>query len=106
MNLDKIKTRVDEISRSTGTKNPKVLVAELCGVIKGLIGELEKIQNPPVTVLPKRLPEDLELPLKSEPVELPPMMPPPTGEPRPQFPSPNPSVLPPRRREGNAGDAE
>ena len=104
MNLKQAKRRVDEISRSTGTKNPKVLVAELCGVIKGLIGELEKIQNPPVTVLPKRLPEDLELPLKSEPAELPPMMPPPTGQ--PEFPSPNPSVLPRRRREGNAGDAE
>jgi len=104
MNLEQAKKRVDEISRSTGTKNPKVLVAELCGVIKGLIGELEKIQNPPVTVLPKRLPEDLELPLKSEPVEEPPMMLP-SSEEVPGFPR-QPRVLPPRRREGNAGDAE
>ena len=77
MNFEQVKKRVDEISRSTGTKNPKVLVAELCGVIKGLIGELEKIQNPSVTILPKRLPKDLELdPGRQVPTELPPMMPP------------------------------
>jgi len=99
MNLDKIKARVDEISRSTGVKNPKVLVADLCGVIKSLIGEIEKIKNPPMAILstledmPRNLPEDFGCPIQTEPFELPPI-------------SRQPSVLPPKRCEGNVGDAE
>ncbi|RLC89076.1 MAG: hypothetical protein DRJ03_00540 [Chloroflexi bacterium] len=105
MNLEQAKAKVADISRSTATKHPKVLVSELCGVVQFLLNEIERIQSPPVTILPKRLPEDLELDAdRPEPFELPPISPPPTGQPK--FPSPNPSVLPSRRREGNAGDAE
>lgn len=99
MDLNKIKARVDAISRSTGIKNSKVLVAELCGVIKSLIGEIEKIKNPPMTILstledmPRNLPEDFGCPIQTEPFELPPI----SGQPR---------VSPPKRCEGNVGDAE
>lgn len=63
MNLDKIKSKVDEISCSTGVKNPKVLIIELCGVIRSLIVEINKIKTSPTMVLPKQqLMDDDEVP--------------------------------------------
>ena len=42
MNLAQIKQKLDEISKSTGTKHPKVLISDLCGIIRLLMVELEK----------------------------------------------------------------
>ena len=94
MNLEEIKNQLTAIASSTGKKHVKVLVAELCSVMKALVDEVDKIKLPPVSVLQKRLPEDLELKPKVKP-------------PRPDESSPNmPGYNPQRGRKGNAGDAE
>lgn len=87
MNLEQVKKKLTDISRSTATKHPKVLVGELCVVIKFLLDEIEQIKLPPIIEL-KQLPD------------LDPM--------RPIGPSPQPSQpykpdLLRRHRKGNAG---
>lgn len=61
MNIKQAKAKLNEISKSTGTKHPKVLVSELCTVIKFLLDEIDRIKSPPITILPKRLPEDVKI---------------------------------------------
>lgn len=51
MNLEKVKAKVTEISRSTGSKHPKTLISELCGVIQSLIKAIEGLEWPKMTVL-------------------------------------------------------
>lgn len=52
MNLDEAKKKLAVISKSTGTKHPKVLISELCHVVQFLLNEIDRIQIPSVTVLP------------------------------------------------------
>lgn len=93
MNLEQAKKKLINISQSTATKHPKVLIGELCIVIKFLLDEIEKIKLPPITVL-KQLP-DLD-PMK-------PIGPPPP----PQKPYKSPPPYDPLRkhRKGNTGNA-
>jgi len=48
MNLDQAKAKLKDISKSTGTKHPKVLVAELCSVVKYLLDKVENLPNRPI----------------------------------------------------------
>ena len=81
MNRVQAKAKLAEISRSTATKHPKVLISELCGIVQFLLGELERIETPKMTVLttlPKidehadRIdPVPIKLPNRSSPIETP-----------------------------------
>lgn len=96
MDIEQAKKKIAEISSSTGTKNPKVLISELCTIVKFLIHELDRVKHPTVTTLSKRLPEDLELNRDRDvPAGIPSMLPP-----IPEYPPPI------RTREGTAGDAK
>jgi len=46
MNLESAKKKLADISKSTGTKHPKVLVSELASVLGFVLGELEKLPSP------------------------------------------------------------
>ncbi len=101
MDIKEVKVKLEDIRRSTGTKNPKVLIYELCAVVSFLLNEIGRIKNPPVAVLQQTLPENIEI------IKRPTVEPPWPDQPKkPQFPSPAPSVLPPLRRRRSAGDAE
>ncbi len=56
MNLEQAKAKLASISKSTGTKHPKVLVSELCSIVGFLLGEIERIKtiDPP---RPQRQPD-------------------------------------------------
>jgi len=104
MNLEQAKAKLNSVSNSTATKHPKVLVSELCAVVKFLLDEVERLGSSTPTIITRLLPEITTLPTKSKPVELPPsLMPPPENQ--PELPSLFPDVMPKKRREGNAGDA-
>lgn len=51
MDMKQAKAKLAEISRSTATKHPKVLINDLCGVIQFLLSELERIETPKMAVL-------------------------------------------------------
>ncbi len=51
MNRAQAKAKLAEISRSTATKHPKVLISELCGIVQFLLSELERIETPKMTLL-------------------------------------------------------
>ena len=92
MNLQQAKTTLGEISRSTATGHPKVLISQLCAVIAALI---ENLESPPLVELKKskvRLHED------------------PTKQPSPYDLGSKPKDVPqyrnPKKRTGNAGDAK
>ena len=51
MSLENVKKQLKAISRSVATGHPKIAIAELCGVLQALILEIEKIQNPKMTLL-------------------------------------------------------
>lgn len=93
MNLQQAKTTLAEISRSTATGHPKVLISQLCTVIAALIANLE---SQPLTNLEKSKARpfvDTEnLPSPYDPTSRPPHK---------YIPDPN----KPRIRTGNAGDA-
>jgi len=42
MNLAEIRKKVDNVAKSTGTKHHKVLIADLCTIIKSLISVVEE----------------------------------------------------------------
>lgn len=97
MNLEQARAKLDSISKAT--KHPQLLVSELCGIVRFLLDEVDRIKAPTFTTLTsspepnlgrRRLPE----PLKESP---PPFSPP--DEPY------DPDLLE-RKRRGNAGDAE
>lgn len=90
MDIQQAKAKLASISKNTATKHPKVLVAELCVVIKFLLDELDKIKSPTMTLLSKRLPESVDKWIK------PPPFAPPTNDPA--------AIR--KHRSGNAGDAE
>lgn len=50
MNVKEAKLKLAEITGSTNIKHPKVLVAELCSVIKYLLDEIEDIKKPTMTL--------------------------------------------------------
>lgn len=110
MNLEKAKAKLGSISKSTATKHPKVLVAELCSIIKFLLDEVERSENhshgytePPTLGPKKQRPEVL------------PEWPGPSSPPRkyPQFPMDTPPPTrfettdpPPIQTNCDAGDAK
>lgn len=112
MNIEQAKAKVDSIGKSTALKHPKVLVTELCVVVKFLLSEIERLQSSPITILslPKRLPEDIKIdppkrrstpqPPEELPTELPTLLPPPPPPNKPYDPNLE------RKRRGDAGDAE
>lgn len=96
MNLEQAKAKLASVSSSTATKHPKVLVAELCAVVKFLLDEIERIDKTPKFVTLEQLDKDIQPhPPRSLPI----------------LPQENtPKRTPPLRtgpfRKGNAGDAE
>lgn len=102
MNCKQARAKLDSVSKSTSTKHPKILVAELCAVVKFLLDELDLIKSSSVFPLKitwsnkQVLPEDFEV--KRSPNIQPPW---------PDRPIKSPSINPPHPyRKGNAGDAE
>lgn len=89
MNLEEAKKTLENISQSTATKNPKVLILELCNVIKYLLEQvdvidLSRLGHHPETYGPEHTPPIIN-PLRRSP----------------------PIINPSRPfRKGNAGDAE
>ena len=51
MNLKQARAKLESISGSTATQHPKVLVGELCIVVKFLLDELDRIKSPVFTKL-------------------------------------------------------
>lgn len=100
MNIEQARTKLAQISGGTATKHPKVLVSELCVVVKFVLDELDRIKSHTVSLLPKRLPEDPET------QTYPSIQPPWPHKPNPLLPLRNPSVSPKDKQMGNAGDAE
>lgn len=102
MNLEQAKAKLIEISKSTGTKHPKVLVGELCVVVKFLLDEIDCIKSPNVKIDPPR-------PYRPTPIQ-----PPWPDRPKPEIPGGyiSPGKTPPsydsikKYYKGNAGDAE
>lgn len=45
MNLKQAKSKLAEASRSTGTKHVKILVADLCSVMKFMLDEIERLNT-------------------------------------------------------------
>lgn len=97
MNLEQAKVKLDSVSKSTATKNPKILVAELCTVVKFLLDEIDRIKSPTVSVLSRQLPDNVNLDPHHKPIEEP-IFPPPLRR-APAF---DPLK---RQRKGDAGDA-
>jgi hypothetical protein len=54
MNSKQAKSKLAEVSRSTGTKHVKILVADLCSVMKFVLSEIERIGTPVTAVLESR----------------------------------------------------
>jgi len=77
MNLDQAKAKLNSVSKSTAHTNPKVLVSELCAVVKFLLDEIGRVRTPVLVTL-----ETTELDLSDDklppcdPYVSPPMMPP------------------------------
>ncbi len=112
MNLGQVKKRLKEISQSTGTKHPKTLIAELCGVIQSLIEVIEELKMPKIT-----LTSDQTVPIDTQQITIIPKERPqeeeegPTEKPGPGQRSRGPRRTPPLIRPNrtspfNAGDAE
>ena len=101
MDIKRAKAKLIDISQSTATKHPKILIGELCTVIKFLLDEIERIKSPPTTILgrPYEL-TDKKIP-KLDPIQ-------PLGPPSlPSQPYKSPPSFDPlqKHRKGNAGDA-
>ncbi len=92
MNIDQARAKLADVSRSTGTKHPKVLVAELCTVVKFLLDEIDRIKSPPISTLSQCKRPIEELPRVTTP--------PPSEEDPSKFYPDHP------HRKGSAGDAE
>ncbi len=99
MNIEQAKAKLNRISKSTATKHPKVLVSELCVIVKFLLDEVDRI-NTPTSTMSKHLLEDatgsISSPYKPSP---PPSLPLSPSRSRPVN-------LPHPYRKGNAGDAK
>lgn len=115
MNIEQTKAKLIEISKSTGTKHPKVLISELCVVVKFLLDEIDRIKTPLLTILPKRIPVN-QPDVKIDPVRKHrpiPIQPPWPDRPQPEIPGYRPPGKTPhiydsikKYHKGNAGDAE
>lgn len=113
MNLKQAKTKLDTISKSTAIQHPKVLVGELCVVIKFLLDEIQRIKTPSMSVLKQHLELDPHKPIYTPPTDTPkridPMIPcqPPWPDKPPEIKKLKIKEIPTihRPRTGNAGDA-
>ena len=61
MNIEQAKVKLNSVNNCTGTKHPKVLISELCVIIKFLLEEIDRINIPTVSLFPQRPPEDIEV---------------------------------------------
>lgn len=107
MDIEQAKTKLIEISKSTGTKHPKVLISELCVVVKFLLDEIDRIKTPLLTIQPDVKIDPVR---KHRPI---PIQPPWPDRPQPEIPGYTPpGKTPPiydsikKHRKGNAGDAK
>lgn len=98
MNLEQAKAKLDSVSKSTAIKHPKVLVSELCVVVKFLLDEIDRIKTPIVSVLSEISSEDV----RRKPILFP-MREPQSPPPHPPYPK---EEGPRKIRSGNAGDTE
>lgn len=106
MSLEKAKKQLTSIANTTGTKYPKVLIAELCNVIKLLVDEIEQIKTPSLEVLTF---EDEGVNLDPHPSQRPisPIFDPDDVPENPSYHKSPPSYNPNERyRKGNAGDVK
>jgi hypothetical protein len=70
MSLADVRKQLTAIGKSTNTKHPKVLIAELCGVLRALIDEIDRIDKKPFVVPRKFTPDDpIGTPERIEPTE-------------------------------------
>lgn len=97
MNLKQAKAKLAEASRSTGTKHAKILIADLCSVVKFLLDEIERLG-----VLHAQIPPPP--PWSSEPTIIPDDLP--GGRPNKRYETPWETPSPPPKTRLNAGDAE
>lgn len=76
MNLAKAKSKLAEASRSTGTKHAKILIADLCSVMKFLLDEVERLNEQSGSVyvgpgainpIPSKSPVDVDPRIPSQP---------------------------------------
>jgi hypothetical protein len=117
MNLEQAKAKLDTISKSTAIQHPKVLVSELCVVVKFLLDEIERVKSPNMVSLLKQ-PLDPNQPIHTPPPStnkpdipfIPHKHPWPDTPKRTVCPDTPPTrredpSVPPIRRKGNAGDA-
>lgn len=109
MNLEQARVKLSSVSNSIGTKHPKVLVAELCVIVKFLLNEIDSIKTPTITLSSTKLPEPevmVDPPLtllpskRSSPLPFKPFESPPSPPSEPYDPNLE------RKRRGNAGDAK
>ena len=67
MTLQQAKQKLDTISKSIGTKHSKILISDLCGIIRLLIVELEKTGSLIESNI--KLPKYKELQLKTDGID-------------------------------------
>lgn len=109
MNLEQAKAKLDSVSKSTATKHPKVLVSELCGIVRFLLDEIGRIQSPKMTVLTQQPQEEVKVdpprPIRTSPKIQPPW---PNRDKERKTKKPDIKKLQIDKNEGglNAGDAE
>ncbi len=65
MNIEQAKAKLNSVNHCTGTKHPKVLISELCVVIKFLLDEIDGIRSSSskeliIPFLPKPQPKDVK----------------------------------------------
>lgn len=58
MNVEQARTKLNSVTKSIATKHPKVLISELCNLVKFLLDEIERIKSPPMKTLIAECPCD------------------------------------------------
>lgn len=95
MNIEEAKAKLNSVSTGTALRHHKLLIADLCAVVKFLLDELERDNNPETLLHKKMLLENLDNKKKANA----------------RFPWQKPidepcQDIPQRRKSGDAGDAE
>ncbi len=104
MDIQQARDKLAGISGFTHNRHHKVLIGELCEIVKFLLDEIDRIKIPRMSVL-KQTPYSLHPPLPCQPPWS--NKPPPGDKPGFMPLKKSPSIIPPHpHRKGNAGDAE
>lgn len=121
MNLEQARAKLLRVSSGTAQRHTKILIADLCMVVKFLLDELDRIKPPTASVPTKQFPANGEsnphkpihsLPPTIKPNPMIPCQPPDHNKPSVDISGDTPSIksspfnLPHPHKKGNAGDAE